>query len=764
MKAKRRVNRQVKREGAAVPVANTNPPADPRDASDGTAILVFSLALLLSALLLFWLQPLTAKMLLPSLGGTPAVWNTAMVFYQTILLAGYLYAHLTSTRLALATQLALHGALMGAACLFLPPLIPPGAAPPPGANPILWLLGVLAVSVGLPTVVLSSTAPLLQRWLSLSGVTAGRDPYFLYAASNLGSLGALAAYPLVFEPLMKLREQAVWWSGGFALLGALLVAAALFTRRGAQGKTRAATAGTEPGSVAVVSGSQALRWIALACVPSSLLLGVTTHITTDIAAVPLLWVVPLALYLLTYVIAFSRKPLVKQRWVLRIQPLLLLPLVVLFAVDKAWSHTSFPLHLLAFFVTALACHGELVRTRPAPERLTLFYICISLGGWIGGVFNALIAPYLFTSVMEYPLMVAAAAFLRPGAGEDQPPGGGRLRLLLWPGALAAGLAAALWWLRAGGGAGYPSALTVVCCLAAAGVFFMRARPVRFGLGFVAILLFGKLALPRTADLLFAERNFFGINRIVAEGQFRILYHGRIVHGAQDLRPGQRREPLTYFSRVGPLGELFAAGAGRSGRGRIAIIGLGAGSIAAYGRPGQEVTYFEIDPAIDRIARDSGHFTFLADSPAQVRTVIGDARLSLLGVADGSFDLIVIDAFSSDAIPVHLLTREAIALYRAKLTPQGMIAFNITNNYLNLAPVLAALARDAGLICVVKQDARDFTEEILSMRLSSRWAAMTAQWPDFGSLGLYPGWGVPAERPGVRAWTDDYSNIVSIFLR
>lgn len=763
MKAKRRVTRQDKRGGAAVPVANTKPPAAPRDASDGAAILVFSLALLLSALLLFWLQPLTAKMLLPSLGGTPAVWNTTMVFYQTILLAGYLYAHLTSTRLTLATQLALHGALMGAACFFLPPSIALGAAPPPEANPILWLLGVLAVSVGLPALVLSSTAPLLQRWLSLSGVTAGRDPYFLYAASNLGSLGALAAYPLVFEPLMKLREQAGWWSGVFALLGGLLVAAALFTRRGARGKAPAATADTSTEGAAAVTGAQALRWIALACVPSSLLLGVTTHITTDIAAVPLLWIVPLALYLLTYVIAFSRKPLVKQRWVLWLQPLLLLPLAVLFAIDKSWSHTSFPLHLLAFFVTALACHGELVRTRPSPEHLTLFYICISLGGWIGGVFNALIAPFLFTSVMEYPLMVAAAAFLRPGATGNQAPGGGRLRHLLWPGALAVGLAAALWWLR-GGGASYPAALTVVCGLAAVAVFFMRARPVRFGLGVVAILLFGKLALPRTADLLFAERNFFGINRIVAEGQFRILYHGRIVHGAQNLRPEERREPLTYFSRVGPLGELFAAGAGRSGQGRIAIIGLGAGSIAAYGRPGQEITYFEIDPAVERIARDSGHFTFLADSPAQVRTVIGDARLSLLGVADGSFDLIVIDAFSSDAIPVHLLTREAIALYRAKLTPQGMIAFNITNNYLNLAPVLAALARDAGLICVVKQDARDFTEEILSMRLSSRWAAMTAQWPNFGSLGLYPGWGVPAERPGVRAWTDDYSNIVSIFLR
>ncbi len=764
MKAKRRVTRQARRENAA-PVAQAETPVAPRERGGSAAIPVFSLALLLSALLLFWLQPLTAKMLLPFLGGTPAVWNTTMVFYQTVLLAGYLYAHLSSTRLTLATQLALHGALMCAAGLFLPPRFALGAAPPPGSNPILWLLGVLAVSVGLPALVLSSTAPLLQRWLSLSGVTAGRDPYFLYAASNLGSLGALMAYPLVFEPLMKLREQAVWWSGGFALLGALLVATALFTHRGAQGKTPPAIAATGTGDTEAIAGTAVVRWIALACVPTSLLLGVTTHITTDIAAVPLLWVVPLALYLLTYVIAFSRKSLVKQRWVLGLQPLLLLPLVVIFAIDKAWSHFSFPLHLLAFFITALACHGELVRTRPAPERLTLFYICISLGGWIGGVFNALVAPALFTSVLEYPLMVMAAAFLRPALGGARVPPDRKYRELLWPGALAAALAAALWWLRAGGDlARSPNTLTVLCGLAAVGAYFMRARPVRLGLGVGAILLFGKLALPETADLLLAERNFFGINRIVAEGNFHILYHGRIVHGAQDLRPGERREPLTFYSRGGPLGEIFAAGAGRAGRGRIAIVGLGAGSIAAYGSPGQEITFFEIDPAIDRIARDTGFFTFLADSPARVRTVLGDARISLGGAADGSFDLIVIDAFSSDSIPIHLLTREAIALYRAKLAPQGVIAFNITNNYLNLAPVLAALAKDAGLLCAVKQEFPDFIEEIRAMRLPSRWAVMTAQWQNLGTLGLNPGWDIPQERPGVRAWTDDYSNIVSIFLR
>lgn len=740
------------------------PPKAAHDPSDRTAILAFSLVLFLSALLLFWLQPLTAKMVLPLLGGSPAVWNTSMVFYQTVLLAGYLYAHLLSTRLALGAQLAVHGAVVAGACLFLPPRIWLGAAPPATSNPILWMLGVLVVSVGLPTLALSSTAPLLQRWLTLSGVTSGRDPYFLYAASNLGSLGALAAYPLLFEPLLKLREQGAVWAGCFVLLGALLVATARFTVRGSRRAALPRQAPASPQPPAPITSLQALRWIALAGVPSSLLLGVTTHITTDIAAVPLLWVVPLAIYLLTYVIAFSRKPLIKPHWALWVQPLVLLPLVVLFALDKVWSHLSFPLHLLAFFFTALVCHGELVRSRPSPERLTLFYICISLGGWIGGVFNALIAPLLFTSVLEYPLMLAVAAFIRPALGEPTPRAG-RFGEALWPGALAVVLAAALWFVRAGAGAAQPRVWsTAIVCSAAVGVFLMRNRPVRLGLGIVLLLVFGRLTIPDPPGLRLVERNFFGINRVVEEGNFRLLYHGRIVHGAQSLRPQERREPLTYFSRVSPLAEILASGVVKSGRGRIAVIGLGAGSIAAYGAPGQEITYFEIDPAVDRIARDSRFFTFVADTPARVRTVLGDARLTLGREADGSFDLIVLDAFSSDAIPIHLLTREAIATYRAKLAPEGIIALNITNNYLNLGPVLAALARDAGLICAMKQDARDMADELLFMRLSSRWAVMTARAENLGTLRFRPGWVVPEERPGVRVWTDDYSNIISIFLR
>ena len=751
--------------------------ARPRDA---VLVGAFTLAVFLNAALLFSVQPMFTKMVLPLLGGTPSVWNSAMLFFQCALLAGYLYAHLTTRALSPPRQAALHLALLAAALLTLPVAVRAGWAPSGRGAPIPWLIGLLTVSLGLPFFALSAGAPLLQRWFSATAHPDAGNPYFLYAASNLGSLAALLAYPLLVEPRLALGAQSRAWSWGYWAL-ALLVGACALLARGSGGRSQA---GGEPLHSGLVPTSHLrppvsliARWILLALVPSSLLLGVTTYLSTDVAAIPLLWVVPLALYLLTFVVAFAGRPLVPHWLVLWLHPAVVLPLVVLLV----WG-TNRPLwlmggvHLAVFFVTALMCHGELARTRPPAEQLTGFYLWISVGGALGGAFNVLVAPRAFDTIVEYPLAIVAAVALLPTAAmraargdgdapDAPPPRGVRWSLdLLLPAAV--GLLA--WYST------HSTALSarldakapyVVTALAAGACYVLRGRPLRFALGLGAIVVGGLVGRGVGRDVLFADRSFFGAYKVRQWYSYHHLTHGTTLHGAQNFAPPRPSlEPLTYYHRGGPLGELFDALGGGAERRSVALVGLGTGTALCYGRPQDQWTIYEIDPLMVRIAQDRGLFTYLSDClPLRAKHLrLGDARLRLAEAPAGAYDLIVLDAFSSDAIPAHLVTREALRLYLSKLAPGGIVAYHISNRYIDLRPVLSELARDARVAGLVGTGGGVTAAQRAEMRSASVWVLLARRAADFAALARRPHWEPLAPRASVRVWTDDYTDVLSVF--
>jgi spermidine synthase len=716
---------------------------------------VYATALFLSAFLLFWIQPLFTKMVLPLLGGTPAVWNTAMMFFQLMLLAGYAYAHLLTRSVRPGRQVWVHGAVAALALGFLPIGVAAGWTPPRDHSPVFWLVGLLAASLGLPFFVLAASAPLLQTWFARTGHRLGADPYFLYAASNLGSLLALAAFPALLEPSLTLGQQSLAWALLYGLLLLLLGACALPARQIAA-QTAGPTAPARP-PVASAGTRQILIWIALAAVPSSLLLGVTNYIATDLASVPLLWVVPLGLYLLSFILAFSPRLRGDLRWALKGQAAGLLLVTTLILLALVFSHGA-PIelqvlaHLLTFFLTAVICHTELANRRPGVELLTPFYLCMSAGGAIGGMFNALLAPALFSSTYEYYLGLVAACALRAVIGRRAE----RLVIgdILYPAALAALLIAAVTFL------GEPEQITLAlrgallmgCALP---LYGFSDRPWRFTLG-VAAMLGSALVLDGSADILHQDRSFFGVNRVKRiEGGSRLAFiHGTTMHGSEFTDPSLWREPLAYYSRTGPAGQLLAT---RPGTHSVAAIGLGTGALACYRQPGQDWQFFEIDPAVARIARDTRYFHYLSECAGDTPIILGDGRLSLQAVPDGSEDVIVVDAFSSDAIPLHLLTREALQLYLQKLSPHGTVLLHISNLYLDLAPVVATLAASVGATAE-HQLYQPSAAERASGAGPAEWVAIARDPADLDFLDAR--WQRLTPVPGARVWTDDFSNIVS----
>ncbi len=728
-------------------------------------VIIFSLAMFLSALLLFLIQPIFAKMVLPLLGGTPAVWNTCMVFYQAVLLLGYIYAHLSSQRMTVRWQSVAQLVLLGVGVTALPISIAQGWLPPVESNPIPWLLALLSISVGLPFFVLSTTAPVLQRWFTTTRHPLAKDPYFLYGASNLGSMVALLGYPIVLEPFMRLPQQSWTWALGYGAFFLLVILLSLISwRTRASGETPL-TATTEGGSPPTMSDR--FWWIALSLVPSSLLLGVTTYISTDIAAAPLLWVVPLALYLLTFILTFARRPPIPHRLMVRWFPWMMVSLGVFYFLGlRVWL--AFPLSLATFFVIAMVCHGELVKRRPHPAHLTGFYLCISVGGVLGGIFNALLAPVIFNSIIEYPLMLAVACLLLPPgeAGEKEAGFSWKDVLLpfLWGVVLAIFLKISpeptsktgLFFIT------YIPVATALTCL-----FFRKSR-LRFALGIGVFLLLPALLGGERSDnqTLMQKRNFFGVIKVkhFGKGVYRYhgIQHGTTLHGAQSLDPARRREPLTYFTYTGPLGQVFEGFATRKPLGSVGIIGLGAGTIACYMRPGQTFTFYEIDPTVVQVAQDPQYFTFLQESPSPIKIILGDARLSLAESPESSFDMIVLDAFSSDAIPLHLITREALRLYLSKLRPGGLLAFHISNRYLDLRQVLAKLASDQGLICLYRSDLQVSVQEKQAMKSPSSWIAMARSPADLEWLTPDTGWRRLQPEDRQTLWSDDFSNLVGVF--
>ncbi|MES2294150.1 MAG: fused MFS/spermidine synthase [Pseudomonadota bacterium] len=717
---------------------------------------IFASAIFLSAFLLFWVQPLFSKMVLPFLGGSPSVWNTAMMFFQIMLLAGYGYAHQLTRRIgALKWQLLIHGAVVVGGLLFLPFAVSHALTPPTSGSPIFWLVGLLAVSVGWPFFALSASAPLLQAWFARSGHRHSGDPYFLYVASNSGSLLALLAFPILLEPAMTLVGQGKAWAWGYAALFLVLIAAGLVLLRANE---RANPLPPPPRSVTAAAGwGLRLTWILLAFIPSSLLLGVTTYITTDIASAPLLWVIPLALYLLSFIIAFSRHEWLKPKWTLKAQAIgiLVVSIMVLLALvfSKAGSVVVIiTAHLLTFFVTAVICHTELARRRPSIDGLTAFYFCMSIGGALGGIFNALLAPVIFASDYEYYLTLVGACALRAFA-EGEPRTFNR-RDLLYPLLLGLVIAAMAWQSLDASPLGLIGRFALLLPAAVA-LYSFTARPFRLALG-VAAALGAAVIVQGSVDVLHTERNFFGINKVkrIEGGRKLTLIHGTTMHGTEFSDPAFWSVPLAYYARSGPVGQLLALAGTRP---RVAVIGLGTGAIACYRKPGEAWTFYEIDGAVERIARDTRYFHYLQQCGAGTHVQLGDGRLSLAVVPDRSFDLIVIDAFSSDSIPVHLLTREAVALYLRKLTPHGVIVLHVSNEYLNLVPVLNTMVTSLG-VAGRHQIFFPSAAEIAMGASASEWMAIAARDADFDFLAPEKRWqGLSAARDGA-PWTDDFSNI------
>ena len=742
------------------------------------------MTLFVNAALLFAVQPMFSKMVLPMLGGTPAVWNTCMLFFQSALLGGYLYAHVTSRWLDVRKQSVLQIVLFALTFLTLPVAVASGWRPTGSEMPVWWLAGLLAVSLGAPFFMLSTGAPLLQRWFSETGHPSAANPYFLYAASNLGSMVALLTYPVLIEPTLRLDQQSHLWTAGYVVLAALIATCAFVVRhrllRGSAGASvvmpRTVTADaiaadfdalsalpTAPPTVVAerLTVGRRARWVLLSFVPSSMLLAVTTYLSTDVAAIPLLWIGPLAIYLLTFVIVFARKVVIfRHALAVWLQPPFLLILSVAIALLMQRSVTALaPTHLAAFFLTALVCHGELARDRPSVAHLTEFYLWLSVGGVLGGIFNVVVAPQVFDSVVEYPIAIVLAAALRPTLAPRAP--FARVADVTIPAALCVAIVGLMrsgfpppsWGDKAPVWAFGGYAIIVLC--------FQR-HPIRFALGIAAIFIGAALGRGVDRTLLFKGRSFFGVYRVMMYPKTRALQNGTTTHGGQSIYPQLATEPLTYYHRDGPLGQSFTWLMQKNPNRRVAIVGLGTGTIACYGRSNETWTFYEIDPLIERIAFNPKYFTYLRDCPPAKRIVLGDARLSMQQARDSSYDFIVLDAFSSDAIPVHLMTREALQGYLRKLAPGGSIAFHISNRYLNLEPVLVEIARDARMAGIVGADTVVTPRQRAAFKMNSRWVVLSRKATDHAQLAVQPGWHVLPPMSPVPLWTDDFSNVLSVF--
>ncbi len=722
---------------------------------------LFTVTIFLGAALLFILEPMFARMVLPLLGGSPGVWITVVLVFQSLLLAGYAYAHLSVSRIGPRRQSVLHMALVGIPILLLPIAVPSGWTPPAQANPASWLIAVMGVSVALPFLMISSASPLLQRWFAATTHTRARDPYFLFRASNLGSMVGLLLYPLLLEPTLGLGGQSRLWSAGYVLLTLLVVACAVVVWRSPRMAEEpiGSPGGAAPEAVAPTAARRG-RWLVLAFVPSSLMLGTTNFLTTDISPIPLLWVLPLAIYLISFVIAFSPRYPRRRGLVTKAVPFLVLTLaatLLLKAAGPLWMLLS--LHLLVLFLASVLCHGELAIDRPPPRYLTAFYLWISFGGVLGGAFNAIVAPLVFNSFVEYPLAIAAVCMLLPWPESRASEKWSKALDVAIPLGLGAVVLVATSLTRDSDAIG-PQVVVVAILLLV--VFSLRARPIRFGLAVGVLILAGAIPESEGRSVLVQERSFFGVYRVVEDERpvkGRLLFDGTTLHGAQSLDASLRMEPTTYYTTTGPVGDVFAAWTDRPSGAQVGVVGLGTGSLACYGATGERWTFFEIDPVVEQIAEDPSLFTFLRDCPSEQRVVLGDGRLSLRRAGPGSFDMLILDAFSSDAIPVHLITREALALYRSKLGPDGVLLFHISNRYLDLHPVLGTLAEDAGLSSLARDDDSVTEADRQVWKTLSSWVVMAPDLSALGGLRDDADWYPLAA--GEDLWTDDYSDVFGV---
>jgi len=716
---------------------------------------LFILTIVTGSFLLFLTQPMIARMALPRLGGAPSVWNSAMLVYQALLLAGYAYAHWVS-KIRPRKQIGIHIVLLGVAALWLPiGLI--DAVPAADGSPFFWVPYFLLASIGPVFFIVSAQAPLMQRWYALE--TSRGDPYPLYAASNLGSFAGLISYPLIVEPLMTLNQQSWLWTGLYAFL-VLLVVGCAFTVPGDAVEVVPEETAAPP------TTRNYLHWIVLAAVPSGLMLSTTTHLTTDIVAMPLLWVMPLGLYLLSFVIAFAERRKATE------MVTIVAPLVILIAGGLAFSDgtrnpfVSASLGLLLLFVVAVALHGEMFRLRPAVGHLTKFYLAMSFGGMLGGLFCAIVAPLVFDWAYEHPILILAAALLVP-----QTP------LVPWPKRLHHVLGAAI-----------PALALLISFASERGWFGFTRETAMFGSIIVSLLALGCLGrrvpfMVALAALMLSyggwstlvrstgdsrTRSYFGIYEVYDRRPplppARVLTHGTTLHGIQNLTPGLETVPTSYYARRSAVGLTLTNANALFGRpARIGIIGLGSGTLSCYRQPGQSWTIFEIDPEMVEVARN--RFTFLSRCAPDARIVLGDARISMAQQPASSIDVLAVDAFSSDAVPMHLLTREALGVYGRAVQRDGVVLFHISNRYLNLRPVIADIAASGGWATAMLEYMPTEEEEDLNATISI-WIALSRNPATIQRLVELSGedgqnWQTLDPTPGFGGWTDDHASILPI---
>lgn len=706
----------------------------------------FGGAMLLSAALVFSLQPMFAKMVLPRVGGGAAVWTVALVFFQGALLAGYSYAHLITARLSLKKQVIVHALVLVLAGLFLPIHVAAGFDAPPTSGQGLWLLALFTLSVGAPFAAISATAPLLQAWFARTGRSDANDPYYLYGASNAGSLAALLAFPLVIEPALGAHAQSFVWTGGYAMLGlAILGCAALVWNSTAQA----------PAHVTHVRATKSVwlergKWAFLGLLPSALLVAATTHITTDVASAPLLWVIPLALYLSAFILAFAKKTLVSAR-----VTTIALPALAAITLVIGWTAGDWRLLAVAVLGTLwlgayVGCRA-LYDARPDAERLTEFYLFMSLGGVVGGALAALAAPVLFNGVLEWPIAVAASLLALPGGKKLTRP-----MLFIFAVCVAVTLGAAIWAFAQNALDGRLISAALIFGLCA--ILVGRESRRLMATACAAVILLG--AAIQNAGVLFADRSFYGVVRVIDDGPWRLFQHGTTLHGVQSLDEARAYTPTGYYGPLTPIGSAFEA-LNNSGTQmqRVGVLGLGAGAMACHRRAGQDWTFYEIDPLVVRVAENHNQFTFLWACAPGSPVIVGDARLELAKQPHGHYDLVVADAFSSDAVPTHLITAEAMQLYLDSVRDGGVVLVHVSNRNLALADVAARAAMAAGAVAVQKiylppeRDYANFASQVVAIARTRE--ALEPLIAD--------GWEI-SNPPAGRAWTDDYSNILEPLMQ
>lgn len=727
-------------------------------------VAVYAFTSILSAFLVFFIQPVVAKLALPTLGGTPIVWSGCMLFFQAMLLGGYVYAHLLTRKVPYRLQPTIHLVLLAAALSLFPLSFGAGEGIDPVYSPLHWLLATLLYSVGLPFFAISASSPLLQRWFSQTGHKDAHNPYFLYAAGNAGSMGALLLYPVALEPLLPLLMQVHLWEMGVCVLAVSFCAVAWVSRtRGAASHVAAPDASRE---LPPIGWRQRGRWLVLSFIPASLLYGVTTYITTDIASVPLLWIIPLVLYLLTFIVAFSdRLPGVKTAFQFHI-PIGML-LLLLLAIGAHWSTLALSAHVVGFYFIVLSLHGQLAGSKPTPERLTEFFLWVSLGGVLGGIFNTLVAPFIFNSIVEYPLMLVVSLLarheLRMVKLELMPRWHIVLGMFLATLVVISGTKISIqgvdWeWTQE-----QLAYVRVAVTLLLLVLIYISSRLLKDAmLAFslcVAFVAMGLHYVRSVGDdqLLFQERSVYGVYKVTQQSDkgamLHTLLHGTTLHGIQLFAKGQELAPRSYYTK---LEDIIATVGVENATRPMMVIGLGAGTMACYGKEGQTFDFYEIDPLVARIASDPAFFTYLRDCPANVRVILGDGRMKLAEQPDGHYGVMMIDAFSSDAIPMHLLTREAVALYLQKLAPQGVLAIHISNRHINLRPVLSAIAEDLGVQARVRWRKEDPAIPYSSAAL---WVVLSRDQGVVDTLDTVGEWEkLPPANKRHFLWRDDFSNI------